>query len=367
MWPNDPPPAGAGESLNANQLAVLSEFSGKDSEDIENFCLQVKRCKEAFGWSQHATSQMVQTKLTGAASTWLRSLIKMAPREDSLDEWEVWDGLDLVPGKGLKHFLLLRFREGMNEKGAVAAVADLNQGAHESVDAFYDRVVLAMDRKNFRTSDVAKETEAYKAQLCTDTYTFFAAGLNEDIRKLVLGVPNPPTEIMGLHAAARNAEREIRKSKPSSSINEVSEDPTDMASPPVPPPPTGVATMDLAELKTALVAAVKSTARRSPSKNITCWRCNCVGHMSYQCRVAPSFRGQPRGQGPSRGRNRGRGWSPRYRGGGPLRHFFQLSHDLTPSAWDRPEPYNWPHYYDQSYENQAAFSQDEWSFSPNGQ
>ncbi len=96
--------------------------------------------------------------------------------------------------------------------------------------------------------DIEKEMEAYKTQLHTDTYTLFAAGLNEDIQKLVLGVPNPPTEIMGLHAAARNAEREIKKSKPSSSINEVSEEMTDTAPPPVPPAVTGIATVDLADV-----------------------------------------------------------------------------------------------------------------------
>ncbi len=51
----NPPAAGAGVSLNANQLAVLSDFSGKDNEDIENFCLQVKPplkwCKpSSWGW-----------------------------------------------------------------------------------------------------------------------------------------------------------------------------------------------------------------------------------------------------------------------------------------------------------------------------
>ncbi len=113
---------------------------------------------------------MVQTKLMGVASTWLRSLITLAPREDSLDKWEVWESNNLVPGKGLEHFLLLRFQEGMNEKGTAAAVADLNRGAHESVDAFYDHVVLVMDRKNFCTPDPEKEMEAYKTQLRTDTY-----------------------------------------------------------------------------------------------------------------------------------------------------------------------------------------------------
>ncbi len=93
IMPNNPPPAGAGVSLNANQLAVLSEFSGKDSEDIENFCLQVKWCKEAFRWSQHATSQMVQTKLTEAASTWPRSLIKMVLIKSCHDCMCIIDGL----------------------------------------------------------------------------------------------------------------------------------------------------------------------------------------------------------------------------------------------------------------------------------
>ncbi len=129
---------GAAPSLNANQLVLLSNFSGSESEDIETFCLQVKQCMEAFGWTQNATSQMVQTKLTGSAGTWLRGLIKMAPDTDALGLWEVWNGNDLVPDKGLKYFLLLRFREGMNEKGAVAAVTSLTQSAQESVDDFYD-------------------------------------------------------------------------------------------------------------------------------------------------------------------------------------------------------------------------------------
>ncbi len=100
---------------------------------------------------------------------------------------------------------------------------------------------------------------------------------------------------MRLHAAASNAEWELKKSKPSS-LNEVSQEMADAA----PPLASPLAPADLAELKTALVAAVRSTAQKPPSKAITCWRCNRVGHMSYQCRAPPSFCGQPRGQGPSR-------------------------------------------------------------------
>ncbi len=108
MTHNNPPPPGvAAPSLSANQLALLSNFSGSEREDIEAFCLQVKRCKEAFGWTENATSQMVQTKLTGSASTWLGGLIKIAPDTDALDQWEVWNGNNLVPDKGLKYFLLL--------------------------------------------------------------------------------------------------------------------------------------------------------------------------------------------------------------------------------------------------------------------
>ncbi len=59
-------------TVNANQLAVLAEFSGSPEEDIDHFCLQVHRCREAFGWTHEVTAQMVQTQLKGAALTWFR-------------------------------------------------------------------------------------------------------------------------------------------------------------------------------------------------------------------------------------------------------------------------------------------------------
>ncbi len=183
----------------------------------------------------------------------------MAPNDDALEKWEVWDQGAIVPGKGLKYFLLQQFWEGMNEKSAVATVANLRQSVHNSVDAFYDCGVLAVDCKNFCTLDHQKDMEEYKVQLCIDKYTFIVAGFNKDIRKLVLGVPNPPTELMGLHAAACNAESELKKSIPSSSVHETSQENVEAPSTPATTSPN----VDLTELKTALVAAIKGTVQRT--------------------------------------------------------------------------------------------------------
>ncbi len=238
-------------------------------------------CKEAFGWIQNSTSQMVQTKLTGSA-TWLCSLIKTAPDTDALDKGEVWNDNNLVPDKGLKYCLLLRFHESMNEKGAVAAVMSLTQSAQESVDEFYDQVVLAMDCKNFCISEQVKETKTYKNQLCSDMYTSFEAGLLEDSQKLVVGAPNPPTEIIGLHTAAYNAEREMKKGKVPKFLNKVasatpsSEDPQ--------PRTSSTPLIDLKELKEALLSAIQSTKKQSKSPPV-CWRCHQPGHTSYPCHL----------------------------------------------------------------------------------
>ena len=68
-----------------------------------------------------------------------------------------------------------------------------------------------MDRKNYRNTAASRLAPAYKEKLKIDTYTFFAAGLQEDIRRQALGGPTPPGTCELLLTAAGNAELEKRK------------------------------------------------------------------------------------------------------------------------------------------------------------
>ena len=284
-------PAGAREPrINANQLAILGKFKGEESEDIEEFILLVERCITAFTWDQQMTSAMVQTSLEGAAARWLRSLLKLSTPADHMDDWihdvEV-NGVRVV--SGLKKFMLARFKEAMNERGAVEAISDLKQKAGEIVSDFYDRVVLAMDRKNYRDTPADRREPAYKEKLKMDTYTFFAAGLQEDIRRQALGGPSPPATCELLLTAARNAELEKRKAttKPKY-LSEITGEGEGTAE------GETSAAFQLSELRNEL-AALKS--QFSGNANVECWNCHKNGHISFNCpspkRTSPGgFRGR---------------------------------------------------------------------------
>ena len=291
--------------INANQLAILGEFKGEDDEDVEAFMLLVSRCRTSFQWEQNSTSSMVQTCLKGAAARWLRSLLKTSAPDDQLDVWEHVVGGQVVAAKGLKHFMMTRFKEGLNERGAVEAVMDLRQKTGESVCDFYDRVVLGMDRKNYRATAAEKLLAPYREKLTQDTYTFFAAGLLEDIRRQALGGPVPPDNANDLLKAARNAELERRKAtaKPKF-LNEMQVE--GAAGGAAVEATAAQGDLQIEELRAELEALKASI---SGSANVECWSCGRKGHFAFNCPIKGKgvtrrggFRG--RGRGAPRGGTR---------------------------------------------------------------
>ena len=287
----DTPPAGGPtaelprQAINANQLVVLKDFNGDDGEDIEILIAQVERGVKAFGWTEEQTASMVHTKLLSKAARWLQSAIKSAePMDDNLFRWTNQGRV-----RGLKANLLLRFKEGLNERGAVEAILNLNQHAGESVDEFYDRVVLAMDRKNYNVED--KETPAYRNRLKEDIFIFFGAGLRSELRIQALGGPTQPRTATNLLKAARNAELERKKQKTPKQLlgmaqaaaEEEAEEKEAAAGPSLD---------DLA----SQVDAIRRQMRGGPSSG--CFGCNSQDHYVAQC---PR---RARRLGPARGRGR---------------------------------------------------------------
>jgi hypothetical protein len=272
---------------HASQIQALGTYNG--NTDVELFVIQVNRGIAMYGWSDLITSQIVQTVLKGEAATWLRSLIKTATDDMRIqywsDEYSNRRGQER-PHSGLKHYLLSRFREEINGRGAIEAITNLKQGSTESVDEFRDRVVIAMDKKNYRASEEEKNTEAYRQQLKDDTYTWYAAGLQEDIRMAALGGVEPPQDLESLVITARNAERERQRSKKPKFVAELAtdgagaavQDGRDQRAADVTQHHQGSAdSMQLEELRAEIEAL-----RRSYGP-IVCWLCNEKGHISRDC------------------------------------------------------------------------------------
>ena len=329
--------------LNANQLNFLRDFSGAPDEDIEIQVVSVNRARDLFNWSPEQTAHMASAKLKGEAARWLRAALKTQDdMVENLEKWQPSPGANPLPAdhvgnvaanplkKFLKERLLERFRESVNQLGAVDAVMDLRQRAGEEVSAFFDRVSIAVDRKNHHEAD--RTTPEYRLRLKNEIFAFFAAGLHDDLRIQALGGPTPPTTTDALLVACKNAELERKRMKKPKDIASVEEGES------VRPGQTG----QVAPLASSSTEGASAAAAPSPSLslaevvaqidalrvevqkvNLTCYKCGEKGHFRKECPNPPihqqqrfgfrgGFRGRPRPfrfRPFGRGRGRGRGRS----------------------------------------------------------
>jgi hypothetical protein len=347
-------------ALNANQLTAIGEFGGEKDEDIEHFIMTVERIARGFNWTDDQTAQMVETRLRGKAAKWYRACLKTKTTAAHLEGWALHrpnPGDPQMPNTGLKHHLLERFLQRVDTRAAVEAILHLKQGASETVTEFHDRVVLAVDRKNYNKTLAQKQEDAYKEDIRTDIQTFFTAGLSEEIRKKVMGVAVLPRDIEGLLLAAQHVENEMTKTSKPAWMAElkaddeaagVEEAATVAAAAPAAAGSSDAAPAWVAELREE-IAAVKrqykpAAKRTDDSRRATCWSCGQTGHMSFSCPRAASGAARPRQQRMSAG-----GRSVRLRasqakpgGGGRSRRVFVLEdqedEDLVEELLENDEP-----------------------------
>ena len=100
-----------------------------------------------------------------------------------------------------------RFNVQVTWVAAANAMTDLRQIPKEHCGDFYDRVILALNKKNSEVAAATKNTPEWRDQLNRDIYTFFAAGLPRYIRDATVGSAAPPATADELLKAAQIVEK----------------------------------------------------------------------------------------------------------------------------------------------------------------
>lgn len=294
----------ANQASKGSQLSAIPEFNGDPSKDIELWCELVDNFKIQFRWSDQVTASAAKARLTGKAAFWLSTQAKMG---NKYPKWDVLDANanppELLEILKLKTALTTRFKPAVTAIEATAAVTKLNQKENESVREFYDRVLWAVDLKNYNCD---KAADAYISHRDSDIYAYFSAGLKEKIIATAMSGGDPPATHATLLNRAATIELAMEKTK---QIAMVTASPGEES---VSGNRDGLeeTVPNLADLAKQVAALSLQGANRG---NMKCHRCNKEGHFIRNCPDPPrrnqGFRGGRRGRA-ARSRGRARGWVP---------------------------------------------------------
>ena len=333
------------EEVPAKNINSVPKFDGRDTSDVKNWVAAVDDCQELYAWNNKQTLAVVALKLEGQAATWLRA--------ERLEENfpTVWKTDGLLPG--LKPLLLARFGKSVSTATAVDAISSLKQLPSESVDRFYDRVRIAVDEKNF--SIEPKTGQTYFKAREQDIKIFLLAGLHEELRQIVLGVPNAPTTLLQILPILRTAETE-RAAKKSQVMKIDTTESSDV---------------EQLEFMVQQFWRDRNRPRGSSSSSkppLGCWNCNSRSHFRAECpypakdplpfkskQGTPSqqrpFQQQPFQVKPNqfRGKANSRGQSQPYTSGYTNRQFQQPQQVRQQQVYEDQEP------QDQTEEDQFTY------------
>ena len=181
-------------AIRGAELNATKEYNGES--DVNIYIDHIERNRVQFAWTPEQTAN----KLQGKAAAWLRTT--------------VWEQKPTVTWLELRALLITRFRTDFNELVASDALRNIAQKDKEGIYEYYDRVCDAVDKKNHVYTVAEKLDPAYLQAFQRDVYTFFSAGMKDEIRMQAMAGADPPRTAETLLQAAVSVEIQSRKTKP---------------------------------------------------------------------------------------------------------------------------------------------------------
>ena len=322
------------------EMSLIPEFKGDGSADPEIWIRRVENTAKTYKWFESAWQSAATLKLTGEALKWLEAITRSmdypythyngcpAGADDTEPE------LPRDPSwPKFKAAFFERFRPQDDTIMATNAIMNLRQGSQEGVHAFYDRCVVAVDKKNFQYTAVQKADPAYRATRDIDLFSFMAAGLRADIRRMALGGQRPARNIAELLQYCMNAEVILTTNHSVHEI-EITPAPEKEKAPTSGQGDASDDTLTVNELRKE-IDALRATMK--------CFKCGQIGHLRRDCKSQTpggntgnrpprnqTGRGQPRGRGRGQGRGNRQGGN---RGGGNWRNQRGQGSNQMQRAW----------------------------------
>ena len=319
------PPAMAAQGAQGSQTSQISKFSNLPADGtIEMWCYMVEASQKAYNWTEEVTAASVRPKLGGTALTTVMA-------QEKLNNW-------LTTWTELKTVLIEAFGTPENNITAARAMENLKQMPNESVQELHDRIVMALDKKNFAVSKDDKKKADYLERLRSEIFIFLTANMKQDIREAAFAGVTPPADAVQLLKAAKRIEKDmkIQREKKSSEVGEVAKEEK----------------KEKEKKEEQRVEAISGKPRDN-----RCYNCWTLGHRAAVCRNArrpkpgnaggyqprPAANYQPR---PNHYQPRPTGYQPRF--AGPRPGGFGPPRGPPQSYRPRPPPRQYVHEVDQS-------------------